>query len=549
MTETISANPGARHIGGESGHRSFFGGTQSKTRMGFLAVCFIAMLVLTPFAGIWGLAVGVVGGAATLLLTQRTHRGSILERRIKRARWRTRLRDGSHIYEPYEVAEWDQRVEAARTARGRAEKWRTRRALAAMRGNPDGADGMGWLQFARNEPGIAWHAPRGEQAYLSVTFAVTGQMSGVESSSVMQRAAEAWGQFLASKALPSSLVGDVQTLTRVLPADSALQEFWVANALDEAAPADAIRSYEDVLRLTGQQAMVQRHYVTLTWPITAQFTDAARKYGTDRDGWRGLMRQEIDSAARGLSDARLGQVEVLTARRVAAVMLHQQNPDRPIDFVADVHPNQIGVASRDEFSAQIVTGTNPVTGESSEWWHRTAAVRSENLAVGARSQLWMLDLLVGSDIHFVRSLSFHIHLVPKGEAKSAAKSDLLRDRADAIADAQKGRVEDDVTGSNMSAAARRAADLAYGSPHQGATWVGFVTISEHDRDALMRASRALEDTCSTGLGIERLEWLDSYQAAASGTTWPIGRGLATGADSLATRMATRLAGKSEKGSL
>lgn len=549
MTEMITSNTSARHIGGESGHRSFFGGTQSKTRIGFLAVCFVAMLILTPVAGIWGLVVGVIGGGLTMLLTQRTHRGSILERRIKRSRWRARLNDGSYIYEPFEVAKWDQRVEAARVARGRTQKWHARRALTALRGNPDAADGMGWLQFARNEPGIAWHTPRGEQPYLSVTFAVTGQMSGVESSSVMERAAESWGQFLASKALPSSLVGTVQTMTRVLPADSALQEFWVATSLDDDAPADAIRSYEDVLRLTGQDAMVQRHYVTLTWPLTTQFTDAATKYGEGRDGWRGLMRQEIDSVLRGLADARLGTVEVLTARRVAAVILHQQNPSRPIDFVADVHPSQIGIRSQDEFSAHAVTGSDPVTGQPVQWWHRTAAIRSENLAVGARSQLWMLDLLVGSDIHFIRSLSFHLHLVPKSEAKSAAKADLLRDRADVIADAQKGRVEDDVTGTNMSAASRRAADLAYGSPHHGASWVGFVTISERDRDGLMRASRALEDTCSTGLGIERLEWLDSYQAAASGTTWPIGRGLAAGPPSFGTRMASRLAGKSEKGSL
>lgn len=548
MTSTTTS-PSARHIGGESGHRSFFGGTQSKTRIGFLGLSFLAMLILTPILGVWGLAIGVLGGVATLLLTQRTHRGSILDRRIKRARWRSRLSSGTHVYEPYDVATWDQREQALRDAKGRTAVWNARQGLAALRGNPDGADAMGWLQFARTEPGIAWHAPRGEQAYLSVTFAVTGQMSGVESPTVMQRAAEAWGQFLASKALPSSLIGDVQTLTRVLPADSALQEFWVSESLDRTVPEDAVRSYEDVLRLTGQDAMVQRHYITLSWPLTPAFFDEARKYGPDREGWRGLMAQEIESATRGLIDARLGNVHVLTARRVAAVMLHQQNPSRPIDYVTDAHPAQVGVASRDEFSAHVVTGTDPSTGAAVQWWHRTAAIRSENLAVGARSQLWMLDLLVGSEIHFIRSLSFHIHLVPKGEAKSAARADLIRDRADSLADAQKGRVQDDVTGTNMSAASRRASDLAYGSPHQGASWVGFITISETSRDELMKASRALEDTCSTGLGIERLEWLDSYQAAASGTTWPIARGLADSSSGFSSRVMNRLAGKSEKGSI
>ena len=84
---------------------------------------------------------------------------------------------------------------------------------------------MGWLQFGRGEPGIAWHAPVGEQPYLSVTFMVAGQLRGIESSAVMARAAEGWGAFLASRAVPSVLVSDVQTTTRVLPADTAMQEY------------------------------------------------------------------------------------------------------------------------------------------------------------------------------------------------------------------------------------------------------------------------------------------------------------------------------------
>src|ERR1051325_5999969 len=100
-----------------------------------------------------------------------------------------------------------------------------------------------------------------------------------------------------------------------------------------------------------------------------------------------------------------------------------------------------------------------------QWWHRTAAIRSENMAMGARGQLWALDLLTGSDIRFIRTLSFHLHLVPKGEAKAATAKDVTRDRADRLDDAQKGRVENDETGANLSAARRRALDLAHGSPH------------------------------------------------------------------------------------
>jgi hypothetical protein len=539
----------ARHIGGESGHRSFFGGTVSKTRIVGLLGAFLAMLVLTPILGIWGLALGLGVGLVVFFLTQRTHRGSILDRRTRRARWRARVKTGTDAFEPFDVAEWDQRERAAAQAPGRTEKWEAARQLTIMRSHPDGADGMGWLQCGHNEPGIAWHAPLGEQPYLSVTFTATGQVSGSESSAKLRRAAEAFGLFLASRATPMNLVSDVQMTTRVLPADSAMQEFWVLSSLDSDAPAEAVRSYENVLRLNSEDAMVQRHFFTVSWPITTAFHDAAAKYGEGRDGWRGLMRQEIASTLRGLTEARVGHVDVLTARRLAAVMLHQQNPSRPIDLVKGVDPARLGVASHDEFSAQIVEDVDPIMGTPVQWWHRTAAIRSENMAMGARGQLWALDLLTGSDIRFIRTLSFHLHLVPKGEAKAATAKDVTRDRADRLDDAQKGRVENDETGANLSAARRRALDLAHGSPHHGGAWVGYVTISERGRDALMRASRALEETCATGLGIERLEWLDSYQAAASGTTWPIGRGLTPGRSSFGSRFINALAGKSEREAL
>jgi hypothetical protein len=546
MTEITTTSGVSREIGGESSHRGFFGGTQPRGRMVALAVAFLAMLILTPILGVAGLAVAVAGAVVTILLTQNTHRGSILGRRVRRSRWVVRRQTGTDEFEPFDQERWDELQQLAVTAHGRAYRRRAVLNLSRMRANPDGADGMGWLQHSSRVPGIGWHAPLGETAYLSVVFAVSGQANGVESASAMRRAAEAWGSFLATRAAPTNLVGGVQTLTRVLPSDSALQEFWVLESLDPDAPADAIRSYEEVLRLSGRDAMVQRHFITVRWPINAAFVDAARRYGGGRDGWRGLMGQEIATTMRGLTDARLGQVEALTARKVAAVMLHQQNPSRPIDMVAETEPSRLGLRSHDEFSAHVVTDTDPVTGSPVQWWHRTAAIHSEDLAVGARNQLWMLDLLIGSDIQFTRSVSFHLRLVPKGEAKAAARADLTRDRADARSDLEKGRIVNDETNTNLTAAQRRAADLGHGSPHHGAAWVGFITISETTRAGLMRASKALEEVCSTGLGIDRLDWQDSYQSAASGTTWPIARGLAPAAPSFATRILDRLAGKADK---
>jgi hypothetical protein len=554
MTDN-STRATVRFLGGEAGHRSFFGGTHSRTRVALIAVFIVAGMILTPLIGWPGLVVGIVGVGVTFLVTTKTHRGSIIERRVRRTRWKNRVQAGTDAFEPYEVGAWDQAEQALRDAqnlRGKARRqarWLAARSLTAIRSAPDGSDGMGWLQHGRGEPGIGWHAPVGERAYLSATFVVSGQLRGIESSSVMARAAEGWGTFLASRAAPSVLVGNVQTMTRVLPADTAMQEFWVAGSLDENTPTDAIRSYEEVLRLTGEDAMVQRHFITVSWPLTPSFADAAAKYGDGRDGWRALMRQEITSTARGLTEARLGTVEILTARQTVAVMLHQQNPSRPIDYVADVDPARVGSASHDEFSAHVVAGLDPMTGEPVEWWHRTAAIKADALATAPRTQLWLLDLLIGRDMQFIRSVSFHIHLIPASDAKAAARQDLVRDAAEALSRQEAGQFDTDDTGVAMSAARRRQRDLVSGSHHHGASWIGYVTISATTRDELARSSRQLEETCAGSLGIDRLDWMDSYQSAASGTTWPIGRGLAGERSSLSARMYARLAGKSEKESI
>lgn len=554
MTET-QTRATVRYLGGETGHRSFFGGTHSRTRVILIGTFILSGMILTPLIGWPGLVIGVVGCGITFLVTARTHRGTIMERRTRRNRWKERVSTGVDAFVPYDVAKWDQAERALRDARqlrGRARRdaaWAAQRTLTGLRSNPDGADGMGWLQHGRGEPGIAWHAPTGENAYLSVTFVVTGQLRGIESTSVMTRAAEGWGTFLASRAAASVLVRDVQTMTRVLPADTAMQEYWVAGSLDEHVPAEAIASYEEVLRLTGEDAMVQRHFVTISWPITGTFVDAAAKYGSGRDGWRGLMTQEIASTLRGLEDARLGTVEVLTARQTVAVMLHQQNPSRPIDFVADVDPRRMGIASHDEFSAHVVQGVDPITGESAEWWHRTAAIRADAMATAPRTQLWLLDLLIGRDMQFIRSVSFQIHLVPAADAKAAARQDLVRDAAESISLQEAGKFDTDDTDVAMTAAQRRRTDLTAGSHHHGAEWVGFITISARTRDELARSSRQLEETCAGSLGIDHLDWQDSFQSAASGTTWPIGRGLATSGRSISSRLYAKLAGRTEKESL
>jgi len=48
-----------------------------------------------------------------------------------------------------------------------------------------------------------------------------------------------------------------------------------------------------------------------------------------------------------------------------------------------------------DLSAHIVDGIDPIRGRRVEWWHRTAAIHAESLATAPRTQLWLLDLLIG----------------------------------------------------------------------------------------------------------------------------------------------------------
>ncbi|MCZ4069086.1 MULTISPECIES: SCO6880 family protein [Microbacterium] len=539
-------------LGGEGRHRGFWG-TQSKSRgWGTVAIIGVGM-VFTPALGWVAIVSALVGVTVLVILTSGTHNGSIIERRRRSRRHQLAQRTHADEFIPYDAdraALLTTALEQTNKTKDKADRagrieWA--RELNAMRANPDGCDGMGWLQSGRGVPGIAWHGPTGEEPYLSVAFSVSGQLRGMESSENVVRGAEAFGAFQASKAAPGSLMRMMQSVTRVLPADTALQEFWVLNNIDEDAPDWAKKSYEEVLIESSRGAMVQRHYVVGRWPVNARFVEQARKYGTGRDGWRKLMAAEIESFRRGLLDSRHSWAEPLTARGTAAVIRHMQNPSRPLDLVRDMEPTSTGERARGgEYSAHVVEGIDPESGEHVEWWHRTAVIRAESLTVAQRRPLWLLELLVGRELDMIRTVSFHVELIPAGEARHAARRDLVSDMAAEISETSNGKIPLDEGKVKILAAQRRRSDLAEGSGHHGANWVGFITITTDSRDRLASASRELAEVCANEVGIQRLEWLDSYQAAASGTTWPIARGLRPHVPTFGARAMRVIAGGGDK---
>ena len=514
-----------RVLGGEGGRRGFFGGTYGRSRVIGLSVVGIAGSFATILLQGPGLAATVVAVAVVYAVTIRTRRGTPWARWRAGRRWRERQRLGTTTFIPVQ-----QRPEAVDPTRVRrrerkavTKQWRT------YRDWPDGAEGMHWLQKEVGKPGIAWHAPTGEDAYLSVCFAVEGQVRGIESDRYLDEAARLWGQALARLGSGSSLANRAQSITRVLPVDTARHEAWVWQHLDEDnASSELITSYDEVVQLLSTSGLMQRHYVVIRWPLTPAFTAAAARRGPAQQGWRALMATEIDSMTTLLRRAKLGvrpeDVSALSATGLAAVLRHMQNPSWPIDQGADLDVDAPWMASVDELSATKTTSPGP-DGTTQQWWHRTALLPVEAFETGPRTSLWTAPLLSQLTYPIVRTLSLQDEVVPATAARPAAKTDVTTDLADIEAQKEKGVLTDAETEERLAAARARLVDLRPGSGHHGAGWAGHLTISAQTREDLVEATSRITEAAGNA-GIEYLEWLDGVQAGAAASTWPLARGMA-----------------------
>ena len=76
-----------------------------------------------------------------------------------------------------------------------------------------------------------------------------------------------------------------------------------------------------------------------------------------------------------------------------------------------------------------------------------------------------------------------------------------------------------------------------------------MTLSARSRSELADACRTFQDVVLPAIGVLRADWQDSMQSSASGTTWPIARGLRSPGASASTFVYDRLAGRTEQGAL
>lgn len=491
-------------IGGEPATGGLMRGVSTK-RLGTAVTIVTAGATLSPFLGQGTLLVGFGIAGVMWLATSRSGADTIADRVMRRVRWAWRRGRGYHRLTPFDETAWP-------TLQGKERR--------QMRLRPDGADSLRWLQSDPDTPGIAWFEPAGQLGYLVAAYEVEGSVRGLGGPVETEQGAIGWGQFLASLGGGESLATRVQTLTRVLPPELAPHQQWVLENMDPTVPRAVAESYRDVLAIVESTGMVQRHFVAVSWTLTAKFYDAAALYGSGPDAWRRLMEDEIRAKRRALGHARLGVVRPLTARQIAAFVLHSQDPSRPLDQVVDVDPESLAVPTRDMWGACVTTGA-----DGKRYYHATAMIRSADVAVTRRGAYWTTPWLTGLADGAARTISFHMVVVPAVDARHRVDQEYEDALADMRAAEKRGRTLPRAAVAALESAELRMGDLAAGTQHHGIEWVMYVTVTAHSLRDLELRKRVMQEQAQNDMAIARLDWQDSFHSAAMGTTWPLGRGI------------------------
>ena len=524
-----------RFLGGESDRRSIFGGSRNRERMIGLGVVAVVGILLTLLFQAWGFLATAALAMAVYLGTHKSSNraGSIWQRRLKRRAWVAKDKRGMHTFIPVSrrPADLEERIAAA-PKKERAELVRD---FNAYRDWPDGLTGLQWLRDEPGVAGIAWHHPTGEAPYLTVVVPVLGQVRGLESDLSLNNFLARYEAFLSAGGNREAKQRMTQTLTRIVPADSAAHEAWVADNLDYDVISDdsdpdvaaAFRalqySYKDAITRMAS-AYTQRHYVVGRWDIDVKFRIAAGRRGDGAHGWLALMDAEINGLCRRLDAAGMRPQSPLTARQVAAIFRHMQMPSWPIDQAGDIaDPMDCFLAEESSWDHTVVQDFGP-SGEVEHWWHRTAVIPSETLETGPRTATWLLPLLTGMEEQIIHTVSVHHETVPAAFARAAAREDLTSDLADLSKQENEGKLVGDELAVQRHRAESRVRDLQGGSGYHGGRWVMHVQISAPTRAELVEAVELIQEAAAD-CGITDLDWLDGWGQAAHAPCFPVARGL------------------------
>jgi hypothetical protein len=513
-------------LGGESAHRGFFGGRVSRARVwsvgSALVIGLLLILINLVVPGILALLLGI---PLAFVLTIDTANGTLVSRQLARYRYWHDHRAGLNVFVPYDQEQWELLAENAMAAKGRKAKRDAWREIRGMRAVPSGVEGMDWLRDTQRTAGIQWHREPGAEEYLAVTFATSGQVSGIESQSYFDASAAGFGALLGSLGSTLGLATRVQSTARVMPMDSTEHQAWVRDHIDEDVPRVLAQSYRQVISELQRGQLEQRNLITVSWPLTPQFLGKAKRRAEGQAGWIRLMDDEIRNLFARARAAGFQNLSVLTARQTAAMIRHMQHPGFAADKVADLSPMGGFLPSEDSWSFTTYAGASegPDGGVTSSL-SRTARIDAGDVETTERNSLWLAPLLTSMPTQVVRSIAFHQEIVPQEDARHFAESDIVTDTADSNERAGEGSLTDATIDVGKNAALRRWQDLKPGTGFHGSNWVGYITVTAGDTDGLIDACDAVEAGAAEA-GITQLRWLDTQSAAANACTWPVGRGI------------------------
>lgn len=499
-------------LGGEIRRRGLLGGSRSRIGNAVMGVALaVALVFAVGVSGVVGIGIAVVVFVGAWLLTRHnpvTGRSSGRELALG-LRWRWRQRRGETTVLPVHLAS---PVPAPRT---RAERAVVRRWAVSVRDEAPGMEGVQWLDPDGVGPAVLLHHPPGERPYVTVALEVDGQPPGLRNQRDYDRASAAYGRLLARLAREDGLIAGVQSLTHIVPLDSAAHERWAADHIDPDAPEVLRQSYAELVRMTAGVSEMVRHYLVLRMPLTARFALEAARCGEGAAGQAQLAVSQAEWVASLARGADLRNPRLLTNHRLAALLRHMQNPDFPIDQTVDVDASTWLRAQQATRRATVV---------DDRWWHRVAAIPRSAVTAEPVGSRWIAPLLHGITTPVVRTISLSVMVQPAARARRRAREDLTVDVGERNEAARRGSIDDGTQAVQMSASAQRLADLQPGSGIHGAEWTGWVAVAATSMEEVMDASTTVADAAGE-CGIGHLDWMDRRHDEALPTTWPVWRGM------------------------
>lgn len=498
-------------LGGESGNRGIFGGKRSKgeNRMRYAAIG-AAVLAWFVLGGITGIVAGAAIYCIVHLLTYQLGAGrSIVTMFAGGFRWWWR----SHRRLVEFVPPHARKPEPVDTKR-------KQRRPVPDRSVPDGVGAIRLMNYTPAGGGrlaVLQHINPGQEPYLSAVLEVQGQPSGLSEEDDVVASAERFGRLLSACGGPTSLIDGIQLVTRVVPVDSAVHEWYILNNRSMTAPRQLFESYAELLGQARQTVEQHRNYLVAKIPLSASFGEMVKAAGGDPGNDQSRCRlvcEEMNRLALLASSASLHPIRLLGPQRLGALLRSLQDPDYFIDDI-----EHIGV----DTCWQSTKATRRGVLTNGKWLTRVARVAPEAVGLDPVHMRWLSPMLIGVQPAVIRTLSMLIQLEPARKARAQARRDVAEDRGKVLAAVQDGRITDLSEQAQATASQQRLLDLRAGTGHTGARWGMYVSITTNEQ-AARRASDLIVDKAGDS-GLTGLSWLDGAHDLAQPFTWPLWRGL------------------------